>query len=52
MKTWKNIGAAEGWVRLTGGALLILLGLMADGWIRWLALAAGLALVLTGAIGY
>jgi hypothetical protein len=50
MKTWKNIGAAEGWVRLTGGALLILVGLTAGGWIRWLGMAIGLALVLTAAI--
>ena len=46
----KNVGVTERWVRLMGGGLLILVGLTAGGWIRWLGMAIGLALVLTAAI--
>lgn len=48
----KNIGAAEKWMRLVGGGILILLGLNLSGWIRWVNGLVGLAFVLTSALGY
>lgn len=48
----KNVGAAERWVRLIGGGVLMLVGLRLAGWIGWVSGLAGLALVLTSALRY
>ena len=44
----KNVGVTERCFRLIVGGLLILVGLSTGGWIRWLGVATGLALILTG----
>jgi len=46
----KNVGAAERWVRLIGGGVLMLVGLRLVGWVRWVSVLGGLALVLTSAL--
>lgn len=48
----KNVGAVEGWVRLIGGGILILLGLRLAGWGGWVSGLVGFALVLTSALRY
>ena len=48
----KNIGTVEQWVRLIGGGLLILLGLILAGWAGWVSGLVGLALVLTSTLRY
>jgi len=46
----KNVGTVERWVRLIGGGVLMLVGLLLAGWIGWVSGLAGLALVLTSAL--
>ena len=48
----KNVGAEERWVCVTGGGILILLGLWLAGWGGWVSGLVGCALVLTSVLRY
>lgn len=48
----KNIGAAERWIRVIGGGVLVVLGLNLAGWAGWVSALAGLALLATSAFRY
>ncbi len=48
----KNMATVERRVRLVGGGLLILLGLILTGWAAWVSGLAGAALVVTSAVRY